>query len=379
MTGNSLTFGDRVRSGRLLAKMTQQELADLAELGGQANVSQIENGSRKPNADTMNRIEQVLRNASSKAAELFDTYDGVLGIQGRSAGKLAMVVDPMEKPKAKDWIVQDFLARRHVTILAGQEGGGKTMLSNTITAACITGATEVCGFHMPANGRNDEDNADAPRKGLRVLIIDVENVLVNAGDIDPSGITERLQAYGMDEENKHLVSIVGVEGWDLDSDSDTVDAILGDAARSGHAYDVVIFDSFRSLWITGSENTPAAGRVLKKYMNMAHKHDAAFLILHHQNKAGAAYSGHSSIGSTVSALWTLSKLLMPSGAKGVPATPHPTMRFLSPYKVRIAPMAKSRIVNTTDKGIAAPLSADEYSGLVVDEGTTDETTEEGTD
>ena len=368
---NYLTIGERVKSARMLAPspatgvppMTQKELAEAIGTK-QANISHIESGRSKPTAQVTDRIFEVLRNASAKSAELLDTYDGVLGIQGRSHGKLTVVLDPMAPPIPKEWVVQDFLAKRNVTVLAGQEGGGKSMLSQTVTAACITGATEVFGFHMPG-------------KPMRVLIVDVENVLANAGDVDPSIVTERLQAYGMTEDNKHLVTITGPEGWDFDQDSDSIDGILTDAAKSGAPFDVVIFDSFRSLWTTGSENTPAAGRVLKKYMNMAHKHNVAILVLHHQNKAGAAYSGHSSIGSTVSALWTFSKMLQPSGAKGVPATPHPTMRFLSPYKVRIAPMAKSRIVSTSGEGIVAPLSADEYAALVVDPGTPDEG-EEGT-
>lgn len=354
---NYLTVGERIKSARMLAGWTQQQLADACGTK-QANVSHWENG-RQITSTVQDKAFAVLRNASAKAAELLDTYDGVLGIQGRSAGKLGVVIDPMAKPVPKEWIVQDFLARRNVTILAGQEGGGKSMLSQTITAACITGATETFGFHMPAG------------RPLRVLIVDVENVLMVDEDIDPSIVTERLQAYGMNEDNKHLVTITGAQGFDLDSDSDAVDGILGDAVKNDHAFDVVIFDSFRSLWITGSENTPAAGRVLLKYMRMAHKHDVAILVLHHQNKAGAAYSGHSSIGSTVSALWTFSKMLVPSGQKGIPATPHPTMRFLAPYKVRISPMAQSRIVRTSGEGITAPLSADEYAALVVDEGTPD--------
>jgi transcriptional regulator with XRE-family HTH domain len=363
MTTNYLTVGERIKSARMLAGMTQSELAEACGTK-QANVSHWENG-RGVTSAVADKAFAVLRNASTKAAELLDTYDGVLGIQGRSAGKLGVVVDPMAKPVAKEWIVTDFLARRNVTILAGQEGGGKSMLSQTIAAACITGATECFGFHMPAG------------RALRVLIIDVENVLMVDDDIDPSIVTERLQAYGMNEDNKHLLTIAGAQGFDMDQDADAIDGILGDAAKNGTPYDVVIMDSFRSLWITGSENTPAAGRVLLKYMRMAHKHDAAVLVLHHQNKAGAAYSGHSSIGSTVSALWTFSKMLVPSGQKGIPATPHPTMRFLAPYKVRISPMAKSRIVRTSAEGITAPLSADEYSALVVDEGTDDTT--EGTD
>lgn len=363
MTANFLTTAQRIKSARTVAGWTQAELAKAIGTK-QANISHYEAGRSNPNAGVQDRIFSALRNASAQAAELLDTYDGVLGIQGRSAGKLGVVLDPMAKPVAKDWIVQDFLARRNVTILAGQEGGGKSMLSQTITAACITGATETFGFHMPAG------------RPLRVLLLDVENVLMVDDDIDPSIVTERLQAYGMTEENKHLVTIVGAQGFDLDQDSDALDGILGDAAASGNPFDVVVADSFRSLWTSGSENTPAAGRVLLKYMRIAHKHDVAILVLHHQNKAGAAYSGHSSIGSTVSALWTFSKMLTPSGAKGVPATPHPTIRFLSPYKVRISPMAQSRIVRTSAEGITAPMSADEYAALVVDEGAPDDTNEE---
>lgn len=392
-----LTSSDRIKSARATARWTQAQLAaamtaeaakhcthdvDKDDNGrcpvcpryAQPNVAAWESGKQRPNDATTTLALSVLRHASVKVADLLDSYDGVLGIQGRSAGKIGVVVDPMAAPKPKDWIVTDFLARRNVTICAGEEGGGKSMLTHTIAAACITGKTETFGFYMPANGRHNATEAD--RKPLRVLILDVENVLMVDDDIDPSIVTERLQSYGLNEDNKHLVTICGLQGFDMDADADVLDGILGDAEKNHHPYDVVILDSFRSLWTSGSENTPAAGRVLIKYMRMAHKHDVAVLLLHHTNK-GAKYSGHTSIGSTVSALWTFSKMMVPSGAKGIPATPHPTMRFLAPIKVRIAPMAKSRIVSTSGEGIIAPKTADEYAGLQVDEGDDETTTEKG--
>lgn len=363
-----LTNAQRLRAARNAAGITQSELAKLTGIN-QPNIARYERGSGAT-TETMDRLFGYLREHYAASAEVLDSLDGVLGIQGRTQGKLGVVLDPMAAPKPKDWIVQDFLARRNVTILAGQEGGGKSMATQTIAAACITGATETMGFHMPAGGRNADTNAE--RRPLRVLIVDVENVLMVDEDIDPSIVTERLQKYGMTEENKHYVTITGAQGFDLDMDSDGIDGILADAAANDRAFDVVILDSFRSLWTSGSENTPAAGKVLLKYMRIAHKHDAAILLLHHQNKAGAAYSGHSSIGSTVSAVWTFSKMLEASGVKGVAATPHPTMRYLSPYKVRIAPMAQGRMVATSDRGIVAPMTADEYAGLVVDPGTEEE-------
>lgn len=361
MSNAYLTIGERIKSARTLAGMTQGQLAEAIGTG-QANISHYEAGRQKPSADVSDRIFAVLRHASSKAAELLDTYDGVLGIQGRSAGKLGMVLDPMAPPVPKEWLVDGFLARRHVTILAGQEGAGKSMLAQTVAVALADGRPEVFGFRTQG-------------RALRVLIIDVENVLMIDDDLDPSGVTERLQAFGMTQENKHGITIVGTQGFDLDSDSDTVDGVLGDAAKRGEPYDAVIFDSFRSLWTSGSENTPSAGRVLMKYMRMAHKHNVGMVVLHHTNKAGAAYSGHTSIGSTVSALWTFSRMVQKSPETGKKEQ-HPTLRWLAPYKVRIAPEARGRVVFTSSEGIQAPLSAEEYDGAEVDPGTLDDSPEE---
>ena len=366
MAEKTLTTGQRIMLARKEAGWTQRQLveaynttyADAITAGTikplyQPALARYEKGSTAGHSSIIDRIMHVLRNAG--ATVVTDSVDGVLGIQARSAGKLIPVANLMAKPTPKEWFAEGFVARRFVTAVAGQEGAGKTMLVQTLATAWANGDTEAFSFRLP--GRQ-----------LRGLIIDVENVMVpNEDDVEPSLVTERLQAYGLTEETSHNLTVVGCLGFDLDKDTDALDGILSEAAKAGQAYDFVILDSFRSLWTSGSENTPEAGRVLVKVNRLAYKHNCAIIVLMHTNKAGAAYAGHTSIGSTVAALWTFSKLVHKNPETGKKAQ-HPTLRYLHPYKVRISAEPQGRIVSTSATGIQSPKSADDYAGFEADMG-----------
>lgn len=353
---STIPTGTRIKIARTEAKLTQKGLAAISGIA-QANISRYETGELKPQSGTVDALmAAIAQHRGGSASVALDAVDGLLGIVGRTEGKLNIVLDPMAKPIAKDWVVDGFMAKRNVTIVAGQEGAGKSMLSQTLAAALINGDDSAFGFDLPGTPQ-------------RVLIVDVENVLSVDGHVDPSIVTERLQAYGLTEHNKQYLTIAGAEGFDLDDDSKALDAALGDAAENGTPYDVVIFDSFRSLWTSGSENTGAAGRVLIKYMRMAHKHNAAMLVLHHTNKAGAAYSGHTSIGSTVSAVWTFSKMVTKDEETGKNSQ-HPTLRYLKPYKNRLAVEASGTVVRTSTRGIIEQYG--DLDDVFVDEGSEDD-------
>ena len=365
----TLTTGQRIAFARQEAGWTQRQLADAYNAFYadditarrikpiyQPAIARYEKGSTAAHSSILDRIMQVLRNAG--ATIVTDSVDGVLGIQARSAGKLVPVLDLMAKPTPKEWFADGFIARKFVTAVAGQEGAGKTMLAQSLIVAWANGDTEAFSFRLP--GRQ-----------LRVLVVDVENVFVpNEDDIEPSLVTERLQAYGLTEESAKNVTVVGCLGFDLDKDIDSLDGILSEARRSGNPYDVVVLDSFRSLAMSTNENTADAGRVLVKVNRLAYTHNVAVVVLMHSNKAGAAYAGHTSIGSTVAAVWTFSKLATKDPNTGKKAQ-HKTARYLHPYKVRIAAEPQGRILATSAVGITSPKSAEEYAGFDIDTGVDD--------
>jgi transcriptional regulator with XRE-family HTH domain len=351
---------EMLRSARSEAGLSQPQLSELTGIA-QANISRYERGQLNPNAATVDRIMSAIALHMGRTPSAQAVLHGSVGIIGRSQGKLGVVRDLMATPTPKEWFATGFVARGYATMVAGQEGSGKSTLTQTLCVAWAEGWEEAFGFHLPG-------------KPLRVLIIDVENVMMQDEDtVDGSLVMERLQRFGLTEAGAENITAVGASGFDLDKDSDVLDAILQDAADEGMPYDVVVLDSFRSLWTSGSENTPDAGRVLAKVNRMAYKHSAAVLIIHHTNKAGAAYSGHTSIGSTVAAVWTFSRLIHKDAESGKKVQ-HPTARFLNPYKVRIAAEAKGRIVAVGARGITDTKSADEYdvTGYDVDPGDEDE-------
>lgn len=358
MTTSLPRTAEIIRSARAEAKLSQAQLG--AMIGQpQSVISRWEKGEVTPHARNLDAIVAAVAEVLGRTPSAQAVMMGSIGVIGRSQGKLGIVADLMAKPEPKDWLVSGFLARRFVTLLAGQEGSGKSMLTQTLAKALANGDREAFGFRL--SGRK-----------LRGLVIDVENVMMSAEDhIDGSLVMERLQAFGLTVEGAENLTVVGASGFDLDKDFDVLDAIMADAESEGAPYDFVVLDSFRSLWVSGSENTPEAGRVLTKVNRLAYKHNCAVLLLHHTNKAGAAYSGHTSIGSTVAAVWTFSKLVHKDPETGKKAQ-HPTGRFLSPYKVRIAAEARGRIVQTSPVGIVSNQTADDLAGFDIDSGEGDD-------
>lgn len=355
-----MPLGTRIAVARKEARMTQPELAAATGIA-QSNISMIETGKTNPNAKTYDTLMGAIVAKMGHNPVTIDAVDGVLGIVGRSQGKLALVNSLLTAPDPIDWTVEGFLARRYVTILAGQEGSGKSMVAQTLAVALAEGRAEAFGFRLPG-------------RPMRVLVVDVENVMVVDENVNGSLVKSRLQDYGLTAAGDAHLTVAGVQGFDLDKDSEILDAALTDAENAGEPFDFIVLDSFRSLWTSGSENTPEAGRVLTKLNRLAHKHNCAVLLLHHTNKAGAAYSGHTSIGSTVAAVWTFSKLIHKDPDTGKKAQ-HPTARFLAPYKVRIAAEMRARIVSTSGQGIVSHKTADDYAaeGFTIDPGTEDET------
>lgn len=358
-----MPLGTRVMLARKEARMTQPQLAKASGIP-QSNISMIETGKTSPTAKTYDALMGAIVKQMGHNPVSIDAIDGVLGIVGRSQGKIGLVSSLLSAPEPIDWLVEGFLARRYVTMLAGQEGSGKSMVTQTLAVALAEGRTEAFGFRLPG-------------KHCRGLVFDVENVMMVDDNVNGSLVKSRLQAYGLTSKGDEYLTVAGVQGFDLDKDSDVLDAVLADAENAGAPFDFLILDSFRSLWTSGSENTPEAGRVLTKLNRLAHKHNLAVIVIHHTNKAGAAYSGHTSIGSTVAAVWTFSRLVHKNPETGRKEQ-HATARFLNPYKVRITAEMRSRIVSTSETGIVSSKSVADYEaeGFAIDPGTSDDETEE---
>jgi transcriptional regulator with XRE-family HTH domain len=340
MTAPTLTIAQRLKAARHEAGLTQPQLADLTGIA-QANLSTYETGRAAPNARTVDRILTAITDHMGHSPITLDAVDGLLGIVGRTAGKL-VPVDIMGEPTPIDWIAEGYVARGNVTMFAGEPGKGKSSLSQTLAVALATGRHEAAGMYLPCNvGR-------WPERGQRVMILDAENVMViSDDDVQASLVQTRLQAYGITDECADMITAVGSAGFCLDKDSAALDALLGDYAKEGMPQDVLILDSFTSLW-SGNENTvDSVNTVLYKLNRLAVKYNLAVILIHHTGKSGDSYRGSSAIAGAIAAVFTF------AAVGDDDETAIPTARVIRCVKMRIAPEPGPLFVFTSGAGIVS--------------------------
>lgn len=265
----------------------------------QANISRYEKGIAQPQASTVDLIMRAIGKVHGLAA-----VDGVLGIQGRSAGKLNMV-DPTATPRRIDWIVEGFVARGFLTMLAGEPGAGKSMATQTLATALVEGKEEVAGFALHTPKRWTEcdlseacpavDAAPAHSHKLpapaRVMVLDAEN--------GANLIQERVQSMGLDEETASRYMVATSDGFDIYKDRKDLYAMIGDYRDAGTPIDLLVIDSFTSMWFGNENVVDQVGPCLKMLNDLAAKFDLGILLIHHTDKEGDNYRGSSAIAATI--------------------------------------------------------------------------------
>ena len=334
---STLTTGQRLKLARTEAGLSQPELATLTGID-QGNISRYENGRLNPNAKSVDTIiAACVKHMQEQGKELsvLDAIDNRhLGIKGRTAGKLVRV-NTMGTPKPVEWIVGGFAARRYVTMIAGQAGAGKSSVTQTLAVALARGDDEAMGLTLPGTPH-------------RVMIVDAENVMVSDPDEEPEAslMQSRLQDYGLTEKHADNIVASGAAGFDLDKDRDGLDAFLSDCAAEGAPVDVLVLDSFTSLWF-GNENVIDQVRGVLNFLNrMAVKHNLAVVLIHHADKAGETYRGSTAIAATIAAVFTFARAVDEDGEET-----SGTLRVLACVKMRMAAEPHPHYVHTSSHGI----------------------------
>jgi len=184
------------------------------------------------------------------------------------------------EPAPVDWLIEGVAARGALTLLAGREKEGKSMIALAVGACVLSGGGSVAGL--------------ACRAG-RVLIVDAEN-----GEAEAH---RRVRALGLD--SRHIANIEYVEprGFDLRGDLRELDRLL-ERSRP----DLCILDSFRTLW-GGEENSSGeVAGALDPLRALLRDRGVAGVLIHHLGRRGGEYRGSSAIGASVENLLELARV-----------------------------------------------------------------------
>ncbi len=171
-------------------------------------------------------------------------------------------VGKSDVPVVTDWVIKDIVARRTVTMVAGEGGVGKSLLAMQWAASAV-------------------------ERGLRVVYVDSEN----GKDV----IQQRLAMWTA------APRVFEARGMDLESAIDDLGAVVATGC------DLLMLDSWVSMW-TGSDKSDAAvKRVLEVLRTFAQRHDVAIVLLHHTVKGEEVYRGSGVIKGCVEGLFTFTK------------------------------------------------------------------------
>lgn len=176
------------------------------------------------------------------------------------------------------WLAEPFLARGTVTLLAGREGLGKSMLGQALTAA-ITVAGETVGMQCVLG---------------RVMVLDAEN--------SQPIVIDRLRGF---EHDLSALAYVGVQQgvFNLAERISDVEELVATFRA-----DVLVLDSLRTLapGLDENDSVQVAG-FMGSLADLARRRDLAVLLLHHSAKAdGEGYRGSTAFGALAEIVFNLS-------------------------------------------------------------------------
>lgn len=360
----TLTTAQRIKIARTEKGWTQRQLAEATGLR-QGHISRWESGQVRITAENLDRIMAAIGKTHTLQA-----VDGVLGIQGRAAGKLT-IIDPYAEPRPVSWVAEGFVARGYVTMIAGEPGAGKSFVTQTLGVALANGGPEALGMRLDTRaacpdcggmravacdeepddlgGHDQHDACDASGRvpcvtcdeeghvpaPLRVLTIDAEN--------GANLVQERAHSTGLAEAARDRYIVAGAEGFDIYKDRAVLDGILADLAAEGRPVDLVTLDSWTSLWFGNENVVDQVQSCLGSLNELAARHNVAILLIHHTDKEGETYRGSSAIAATIHAVFAF--------ARGDEKNDTPETRFLTCKKMRFAAEPPVRRLAVTAHGI----------------------------
>jgi hypothetical protein len=186
-------------------------------------------------------------------------------------------VDEMARtqPAPVPWLVEGIVVRGTLSVLAGKPGEGKSLVAMAIAAGVSRGEA-VAGI--------------ACRPG-KVLVIDAEN---GQGEIH-----RRVHALGPLGDRVEVFEAVGLN---LATDLKEVEQAVME-----YEPDLLLLDSFRSLWMGRENDSGEVAHVLDRLRNMVRETAVGTLLIHHVGRNPSEYRGSSAIGASTEIGLTLGR------------------------------------------------------------------------
>ncbi|HEX4035183.1 MAG TPA: AAA family ATPase [Solirubrobacteraceae bacterium] len=183
------------------------------------------------------------------------------------------------EPEPVRWVIDGIAARGTLAMLAGRAKEGKSLLAVALAARGVSGGGDLAGIGVSP---------------LRVLVVDAEN--------GGPELHRRVRALGLREEHAGGFEVYEALGHDLRNDLGELETVLIE-----HRPDLLILDSWRSLW-GGDENDPReVATCLDPIRNLTREHDTATILIHHSRRDGSGYRGSGAIAACVENVVELSR------------------------------------------------------------------------
>ncbi len=186
------------------------------------------------------------------------------------------------EPAPIDWLVEGVVARGTLTMLAGREKEGKSMLCQALAATVAAGGGRVGGLDC--------------RPG-RVLIIDAEN--------GRAVIHRRVRGLGLELGHAPQLRFVVTRGFDLRHGLAELERVV-EAVEP----DLLVLDSWRSLWGGKENDSDEVAACLDPVRSFGRDRNLGTILIHHMSRGrdGAAeYRGSTAAGASVENILTLAR------------------------------------------------------------------------
>lgn len=302
------TIGERIKSVRNAHHLTQVDLARMAQVS-QGDLSKYEPGVINPSHLVVQRI----------MAAMGEPFDPTAEWAGESTALTPL--DPLGPIEPVDWLVEDFLARGTITMVAGEAGAGKSAMTQHLAVTMANAA---------AAALDEDDCAGLTVRAGKVLIVDAEN--------GANLVRGRLQAAGLTVAGAKHCQVRLADDFDIATGLAQCRALLA-AERP----DMVILDSFTSLWSGSISSVTAVKKVIRSLRSLATEYGCGMLLVSHTVKTGKTYRGSGVLGQSIDGAIFLWRRVDEGG-----------IRQLACDKMRMAPEPEPRLFMLTAFGLMLP-------------------------